>query len=741
MSTDNGSMDQDRISNDKRKEILDETFGDLKKKSIVYEPIKLHELNAKLIGKYIETECQVIGESNKKAVPTSYSVACQGNCYGWALVDTWELPVDLLLQGKDLRKHIERAAKPYIRTTARNDIQCKHIKFWIDESDDYIDLKTMKVREIIDHTTELNVDLYESYNAYIMTSEVPRTKKVRIKAKVFVEQKGSSIALMINHIEPIEEEIIKLTEQDVVDLNYYFKENEKLDQDIDGLIGPGIFGRYLAKEAALLTLFSPLQIPDGSRGIIHTAFVGDSKCAKSEIARVGCVEILGIGDEVIVETAGRTGMVYTIDTDAKILIWGKLPNNDGGFVVLDGLQRMGSVELGEFREVLESGLIHVTRSVSGDAPARVRLIACLNPKSPMIEYMYRCEALKDSNCFEDEPDITRWDYFVFFSDDDVDIKTICRGKVLETNIPEELFKKKLHWVWSRTKEQIIFTDEANEKINDYVERLMKKFATPRVPVVHNGSKRVLIRTAIAKANKYNSITDDFESILVLPEHVEEAFNFLDMMYDQAELSEMKRKEFERVNVTDEDMLLVASNERYPLVLGECAFGFCASPKLAKILDVSVDTIKNDIHKLGGNNLLYSKSGRGSITTSKGKRLLKKLKQGWGNNITPTNQQIYTNTKKNQFEKKINSETVRVLEYENYSKSNNNDNYKIKKIVKEFIKMSSHPNFIDKYEYTLDDILTYFGTTMDQIKYQCRQLNEFDPNKFILLEDKFRINRK
>jgi hypothetical protein len=314
---------------------------------------------------------------------------------------------------------------------------------------------------------------------------------------------------------------------------------------------------------------------------------------------------------------------------------------------------------------------------------------------------------------------------------------------------------------------------------------MSRYSTPRLPMVHNGSKRTLIRVSVAKANKHNSMTSDFENILVLPEHVHMAYDFLCEMYNQAELSEMKRKEFERINVTQEDIDVVKGSERMPKILAECSFGFCASPKLATMLDVSKGTIKNDATELQAMGLLFSKTGMGYSTTSKGKRLLKRLKKGESNKIALTNyqkgtplnkksilisqnqndendstivQNDYTNTntstssssskvvKEDNIEEiqyNKNEEKVNVLSSENIVLSEDDDNNgKIKKVANGFIQMFAHPNFKDKSELTVDDMISYFGTSKDQIEFQCRQLSESDPlQRFIFLDNKFRYNER
>ena len=102
-------------------------------------------------------------------------------------------------------------------------------------------------------------------------------------------------------------------------------------------------------------MHSPCQIYDIERkkiirGGLNVLFFGDTKVAKSEIAKdVTNKGYYALGEYSVCETGGRTGFLYTIDSDKGALIWGSLPLNDMGLLVLDGLQSMHSDEIGEFR--------------------------------------------------------------------------------------------------------------------------------------------------------------------------------------------------------------------------------------------------------------------------------------------------------------------------------------------------------------------------------------------------------
>lgn len=797
------------------------------KKTRNYIKIKLNDINATYVGKYIETECRVVGESDKKALPEAYTVYCRNPaCGGTARIDMDELPLDLYVDSsKDLSSLIFRKAKYELdlATKSNPNVKCNHKHSVIEEEEGYIDLKVVRLREVFDQNSEINRKKEQDFKGYIIGTEIESLKKVIIQAKVIVEHKGKGLVLVINHVESATDEMVELTHDDSKLLDKYFKYNKRLDEDIDGLINPRVFNRRLAKECVLLTVLSPLTLPgDGNRrGVIHTLFLGDTKCSKSEISRVGIVEQMGIGDWASIETGGRTGLLYTIDNDLKLLKWGVMPQNDGGYLTFDGLQRMHSEEMGEFREVLESGILKVRRSISGETPARVRITAAANPTRPMEQFLYRCDSVKKTNCFTDEPDITRWDLYAFFGDKDVDQKTIAEHPPLTTSIPLDLFKKKVYWVWSRTKDQIIYADNVEKIMAKNTVKLYEEFATSTLPMVHNGTKWTMQRIAIAIANKYNSMSDDFENIIVLPEHAEKAYDFLKWMYMDAELHLKKVRDLEKSDISEDDMEFIKENKYATGILKLTSDQYMSSEMIGEILDLSKDTIKNYAKTLVVGGFLYSSSRKGYRSTSKGIRVMRLLKNE-GFDLTKKKYANYANQPISVIGKKDNVEVIdakegvsekntlitlfnhnpgkknkKNLENENFSEQkkisvisgisviskieqeaidaiqrkedqledidvqkkntlmdksvhfegvlaykNEGKNtlieknvQKIKRIAQGFRAMFYHPNYTNKDTLTMQEMLSYFGTTEYQIDFQCKQLATFDPKKFIYLDQK------
>jgi len=139
-----------------------------------------------------------------------------------------------------------------------------------------------------------------------------------------------------------------------------------------------------------------------------------------------------------------------------------------GYVAIDSLDQLHSEEIKEMREALESQIVKVRRMVSGKAPARTRITASINVgkerDKAMNTYLYPCQSLKDTYIFQSPPDITRWDIFIPFADEDVPKEKIVGRRAKERPIPKEVFKRHVYWVWSRRPDQIHYTKEAEEEI-------------------------------------------------------------------------------------------------------------------------------------------------------------------------------------------------------------------------------------------------------------------------------------
>lgn len=389
-----------------------------------------------------------------------------------------------------------------------------------------------------------------------------------------------------------------------------------------------------------MLLHSPPQIYDIERkktirGGLNIVFFGDTKTGKSQIGKditnKGDLEgFCPVGEYCVVETGGRTGFLYTIDTDKNALIWGSVVLNDLGLVVLDGLQSLHSEEMGEFRETLETQEVSVKRSVKGTALARTRIIACMNPgkkdDKPMSHYIYKCQAITDSWVFCKSPDITRFDLFIPFSKGDVPSSEIAGRSSGERPIPKDIFERHVFWSWSRKPQDITYTDSMIKKIKEVSEDLINTYAVENLPVVHMGMREVLTRLSVSKACELHSVNGTHEKVIVESAHVERAVAWYKKLLDLLQLKEYKDDLEGKSKLTDQEIVDIMKDltEHHFQILDSIKFGAKGSEELALVCGISSRMVKEYYGKLKYHELVETRPGVGIMLTLKGIKFL-----SWG----------------------------------------------------------------------------------------------------------------
>lgn len=539
-SGDNSSISSKTLNNKKLSK--DGLYGE--KLNSKENPIKtsIPELNADKIGKFVNLNAQILGEVKHKALPGKVHIFCK-NCGQSVDVDirtTKELMEELIFS----KKNTKTILAPLLgnKCPKTKDGEGSHL---IDfEIKDHIDYSLLQVRDVIRHDEKYNVQDYKPKWIHLVNHDIPDAKKIVINGTVVYDDtpQKRNVELISDTVDPLEDELaqFKITDQDKIDFDEHFKITS-LNQ-----MAPGMVGRNDVREAMLLLLHSPPYIPDihpkGSlqRGLLRIIFLGDSKTNKSTAAKdLTPLNIGGhypFGEFVSAETGSRTGILYTIDNDKKALSWGSLVLNDMGLVILDGMHSLHSEEVKGMREVLEQLMVVVRRSVSGDALARTRIIGIINPNQPMNQYLHACQAIKDTWVFKDPVDITRWDLFLPFKNEDVKFDDIINAEPEDRPIPDNVFVRHVYWAWSRKPKQIIYPSNIKELIISAYHDV-DSFKTSEIPLVHPAIKYVILRLSVAYASLLHSTNDTHDLIIVKAEHVKKASKFLKRTFEHWELAE------------------------------------------------------------------------------------------------------------------------------------------------------------------------------------------------------------
>lgn len=594
----------------------------LKKAQMVINGARISDLSASLIGEEIEVDVQIVGQQ-QKVLLRKLVVRCK-KCNACHEVDLSRLENGkILMPLLSRKKNIRNELGPILEGMGECD-DGEHSIFYTEEGN--MDHYIIYARDIIENVEKFDERVYESRTIHLIGASIPSAKKVTIKGKVMVDPKNMEICILANEIVPYENEIsnFKITERDKENFAKYFGES-----DISFQIAPDMVGREIVQKSRLLTIHSLHTIPDINgkviRGSVREILFGDSKTYKSESEK-DVTNHYKLGDYVVAESSSRPGLTYSIDMERGALIWGALPLNDLGYIGLDGLHSLSAEELKEMRESLENQRIIVRRFKSGEAMARVRITACLNPNHPMNEYLYPCMAIMDNRAFYEAPDVTRWDIFLPFAEDDVKEELIVERETKERPIPDDVFKRHIYWAWSRRPNQVEYSPRAKERIVEESKRIMKSYKTSSIPIVHLGFRDVLCRLSVAMAALRNSTDDENEKVIVKEQHVEGAVNFYEEMLELLQLQEYKLQHEGKLKITDYEFAEISSNlePRQIEILEKISMEYLPASKLADDFDVSETTIKRDYDDLRKYDLIETKPGKGAKANVRGIKLLKKL---------------------------------------------------------------------------------------------------------------------
>ncbi len=586
-------------------------------KTLQVSKLKLRDIEASKISwvnEYI-VEGQIVGESDKKAVPKTGLVYCP-TCRAQEVVSLGpELQAALLFEGPaGFQKHIRN----YLQDPkgSKDGEPCLHARAVILEERDYADYRLINLRTPPGSDDELDPTDFRSVKAYSVGHLIPSSKMVRTRARVLVESKTKDLVLLVTDTQPVDDEIssFHITQQDQKDFAEHYSGPNVLDR-IDSYFIPRLVDQTLRKQAMYLVLHSPpwIRLPDGTRfrGLLRLLVVGDTKTFKSKSLK-WVPENLRLGEMCYAETSSRTGLLYNIDSENRILVWGILPRNDLGLCLIAGFHHIAPDEMVQFREVLEFLRIKVARLVEAEAHCRTRIIADSNPRKPMKEYVFPCEAIGDLPFFKGTPDITRWDYFFTVKHGDVDQERIDRAHESPLTIPWNIQRRHILWTMSRRPENIRFTEGSLDKANEANGKIVDEYGSETLPIVHPGFKEVLIRTAVSLAATRHSVDETHENIVVTPEHVTLADSYLRALFNQnLELDRYVADEKGKSGLTDEELRnIIGKLDHTDLaILRELRHGSLQSGVMAEKLTLDDSTIRRHATSLKALELVRASRGR------------------------------------------------------------------------------------------------------------------------------------
>lgn len=291
----------------------------------------------------------------------------------------------------------------------------------------------------------------------------------------------------------------------------------------------------------LMTMHSVLRfkVPwatDPIRGWLELMAVGDTGTGKSELIS-NIMKYAGLGTRVNAESTSRTGLTYKMEQSgsggAWYIVWGAWPLADKEMIWIDEATGITKDDYGEMTLARSDGRLEVKRAVTAETPCRVRAILSGNvPKGKRLaDYAQGVESLKD--IFNNE-DIRRFDFSLFMRASDVSADLYNQQLGTYPNmITSDTLKNNVLFSWSRTPDDVLFTDGTVEKILAVSTDLSKVYGNATdVPLVSPSDQRNKVaRLSVALAALTHSVDESGERIQVWPGHVEFIHEYLKAIYN------------------------------------------------------------------------------------------------------------------------------------------------------------------------------------------------------------------
>lgn len=272
------------------------------------------------------------------------------------------------------------------------------------------------------------------------------------------------------------------------------------------------------------------------KGWVEGLIIGDTRTGKSESVQ-RMINHYRVGEMVTGENATFAGLVGGMQQTQKTwsITWGKLPLNDKRFLAIDELSGLPHEAISRMSGVRSSGIAEIIKIQTERTASRVRLLWISNPrgKRPLGGFNSGIDAIAD--LIGQPEDIARFDFALTAATNEVPLAIINAEKrpVHEHEYHSNACNRLIYWAWSRRPEQVVFVDGAELACLDMATELSRKYVPP---LVEGAEQRIKIaRLAVAAACRVYS-TEDGQTVLVKPEHVEFVGEYLDQIYSKPSMA-------------------------------------------------------------------------------------------------------------------------------------------------------------------------------------------------------------
>lgn len=272
------------------------------------------------------------------------------------------------------------------------------------------------------------------------------------------------------------------------------------------------------------------------KGWLEALVIGDTRTGKSDTA-LYLSQHYNSGIVKSCEGATFAGLVggatQTPQGRGWMITWGTIPLHDRRLVVLDefsGIKDKDIIE--QMSSIRSSGVASLQKIISEEASARTRLIWISNdPDGKRMPETDGMDALR--RLVHQPEDIARFDFAMALSNAEVP-SSLINSKVVthpeNATYTSELCAKLVLWAWSRRSDAVRWHKGSDDAIIAAAEAMGSKYvSTPPLVQVEN-IRMKLARIAVALAARTFSTDRTGERVVVRPEHVRSAVDFLDALY-------------------------------------------------------------------------------------------------------------------------------------------------------------------------------------------------------------------
>ncbi len=379
------------------------------------------------------------------------------------------------------------------------------------------------------------------------------------------------VCMFIEKLEPMDEDWKAFRVTPEVRANFQIIQDYKNVNEILDEIQNSVTRIYEAKDillTILLTYLSPIRFSfngDFIRGWINSCIIGDSGTGKTRTYdRIS--NWINEGDLFSTLSGSRTGLLYAVKqrgNDWYVQI-GRYVMASGKIMAIDETQEMEAEEIQKMGKAMDEGWLEVSRVASGGYKTETRTLLLMNPKNgrTISDYAFGCRALPD--CFR-KMFIRRLDVAVFSTgkeDPTFYNKKFDKDVNNNVRINSRIFKNLVHWAWTRSSDQVLWTQEATDECLAQSVEIAKTFGhADDVPLVNfQDFRNKLARLSTAFAILCGSFSDDYESVRVLPLHVIKMAKFYAKLYsDSACNLRQHSKNSSKKKVLGSDHAVIAKN--------------------------------------------------------------------------------------------------------------------------------------------------------------------------------------